>query len=1236
MKILSIAGRNLASLEGDFLIDFTEGPLKNAGIFAITGATGAGKSTILDALCVALYGRTPRQKNARENTIKLRDGKDASLSQGDARLIMRRGCAEAYASVSFIATDSYPYTSKWSVRRAKNSPGGQMQEYSLELINDHTCRPFAGKRSEVLREIERLTGMTFDQFTRSVLLAQGEFTAFLKAEQHEKAELLEKLTGTEIYSNISTIIYQRARESDQRVKEIASKLEGINLLSADDRKLYSERIGELKKEVDALDIEKQKARHGIELHNQLVDYVDSLNKACAEVEESGMLLKDLSERKEKLLLTERVQEARPLFNAVVALDAKLLSKTEIAGREKTGIQELINLRDDLLLKEHKAFDEINERIKVLSDSEPLIKDARKLDVEIVNKRQELRKLEEERDIIIERLCLLENDSLKKEAEVKKISEQINGLNEWFKQNEGRRQIAENEQSIVLRLNGASREFEQFNSLSKELDETNLNINRHKALLDKKNELLSEKEKLAEPLDAALSQLQKELELYDTQLIENEYTECINKKDQLVAVKSALEKVNGIETDLSALQLKYNAGILTIEDLKSKLLKIEPLIDKAKGYKDASDEILNEARLRTTDNVDSLRKNLKPGKPCVVCGSTEHPYVSIGETLHSELKHLEDKAFKAEQNLTELISERTTLLSNLAHSEKECTNLSADIEARQQTLLNLNNSLYDEIYKAFSTKVNQLTLTDLELLLKENIEQTDSVKRKRDKVFNLIKRINELTVDAEDYKQQILILRQDISDIGNKLRLYDTELTNATRNWDKVKDNLENIRQEVDVYFTRSDWYANWQLSPEAFIKGVRDFAAEWKSKIKELDECISTKWGEEKVVLTLKSNIEERITEKQAKDKVVGELNNLLDDMVLKRRKLFEGREIDLVEKELTEKINEARTLHERLKDERSMKDIDLKEKQGALSQILEEIRNINTELEQHKIKKLEWLSINALEETTALELLEHSTDWINSERKSIKDIEDTHLKAKTRYKERAEQFEKHHKLIESLPPADELNAQIKLIESKLEIISATIAEHNASLRLDKLNRDNFDQYLTQKDELEKINNKWQRLNDMLGSADGKKFRLIAQRYTLDALLAYANKHLNELAPRYMLECVPDTLALQVRDRDMGDEIRSVHYLSGGESFLVSLALALGLASLSSNRMNVESLFIDEGFGSLDLQTLTTAMDALEKLHNSGRKIGVISHVQEMTERIQAQIRVVKLSSGRSQVQIVG
>jgi exonuclease SbcC len=229
----------------------------------------------------------------------------------------------------------------------------------------------------------------------------------------------------------------------------------------------------------------------------------------------------------------------------------------------------------------------------------------------------------------------------------------------------------------------------------------------------------------------------------------------------------------------------------------------------------------------------------------------------------------------------------------------------------------------------------------------------------------------------------------------------------------------------------------------------------------------------------------------------------------------------------------------------------------------------------------------------------------------------------------------------------EQLKAEYDKIEHP-EAIEATIAEClkrglelndslatlKARLVRQQENEKSVRELTAQLAERQSVAEGWMKLNDCIGSADGKAFKVIAQSYTLKLLLLHANKHLSILSRRYKLLQVPDTLALQVIDRDMCDEVRTVYSLSGGESFLISLALALGLSSLSGNGLKVESLFIDEGFGSLDADTLRIAMEALEMLQNQGRKIGVISHVQEMSERIAVQIRLRKAGNGKSEVEI--
>lgn len=298
-----------------------------------------------------------------------------------------------------------------------------------------------------------------------------------------------------------------------------------------------------------------------------------------------------------------------------------------------------------------------------------------------------------------------------------------------------------------------------------------------------------------------------------------------------------------------------------------------------------------------------------------------------------------------------------------------------------------------------------------------------------------------------------------------------------------------------------------------------------------------------------------------------------------------------------------------------------------------EKIASVGVEI-QDWIAKYNLNNLPIINEAAITRLLAYLPSWITEERKLLGLMEDAITKASATYEERNSRLAAH---ATTDTPAQNTEAIAARLAEVTEIMDASNIEGTTiSLKLQQhANNKNRVSSLEATIALKKaIYENWQKLNELIGSADGKKFRQFAQEYTLDILLGFSNAHLKDLAQRYKLSRVPNTLALQVIDRDMGDEIRSVHSLSGGESFLVSLALALGLSSLSSNKMKVESLFIDEGFGSLDPATLLVAMEALEKLQGLGRKVGVISHVHEMTERITTQIKIVKVSGGRSKVEV--
>ena len=380
---------------------------------------------------------------------------------------------------------------------------------------------------------------------------------------------------------------------------------------------------------------------------------------------------------------------------------------------------------------------------------------------------------------------------------------------------------------------------------------------------------------------------------------------------------------------------------------------------------------------------------------------------------------------------------------------------------------------------------------------------------------------------------------------------------------------------ADLLFGNSEWQKAWLQNPETFRKTLTDFARQWHENTEKLHQLERQESAQKAECESLASFLPS--LEKQAEES--GQLHEknraAFSSLQAERKKLLNGRSADSVEQEYIRRMEE---LKERLKK--------LSATQTEQSGIADQIRGIADQI----AKDLTEASADLLRRKAALD--KWTADYLDSSGgEPLEVILSRYTQEKT-------------ELAFRLRTQTENKAKVSGLQEELNV-RRTESE------------------------------RWAKLNELAGSADGAKFRRIAQGYTLDILLNYANVQLRELTRRYRLERVPETLALQVIDRDMCDEVRTVHSLSGGESFLVSLALALGLSSLSSNRMRVESLFIDEGFGSLDAETLRVAMDALESLRTQGRKIGVISHVQEMTERIPVRICVNRAGNGRSFLEVL-
>ena len=332
MRILAIRGENLASLADSFDIDLEHGVIGQSGLFSITGSTGAGKSTLLDALCLALYDQTPRLADAKIVYIGQDEDETERENAKDVKSIMRRGTGHCRAEVEFIGNDGLRYLAQWEARRARREPNGRLQNQTVSLRNLETDEIIGGKKTETLREIETRLGLSFDQFRRSVLLAQGDFAAFLKADANDRAELLERMTGTEIYSWISMEAFARMRTEERALEQLELRRAQLQIMAEEDRKQKEADVGGLDEKLTNERGVQKRASQAVSWYDQLATLRTQVERGKASVAEAQKAWEEGEVRRKHLAL---VREAEPFRSAVEGLDRTGAQRNE--GRGEAGV-----------------------------------------------------------------------------------------------------------------------------------------------------------------------------------------------------------------------------------------------------------------------------------------------------------------------------------------------------------------------------------------------------------------------------------------------------------------------------------------------------------------------------------------------------------------------------------------------------------------------------------------------------------------------------------------------------------------------------------------------------------------------------------------------------------------------------------------------------------------------------------------------------------------------------------
>jgi exonuclease SbcC len=1243
MKINAIRIKNLASLEGTTEIDFTSEPLASAGIFAITGPTGAGKSTLLDALCLALYGKTPRYLQAKEMGIEIHDVQGSTMSQGDVRGILRDGTSEGYAEVDFVGTDRQNYRSTWSVRRARNKAEGSLQADTISLKNTSTHIDLPGKKAETFKEIERLVGLNFEQFTRSVLLAQGDFTAFMKASKDEKSSLLEKLTGTQIYSEISKKIFANYKNEEQLLRDLNVRQEGIATLSEielseiqEQELVLATQINQLSEEIEALSKE-------INWHERFV--LLQTNKVSAEInlQKANEFLVQSKIRKDKLFEVEQAQTTRSWNDALTYNEKQKFGKEAILAAIKTkitAIQFQKAMLDEQFQKDELHYSQV---LEVQKEALPKLTAARTLDTLISEKEKQKKIAKTETELAKDKQELHQKEIAQKETDTAQYAAKLALIQDWKTKFSSKKPIAENKDLIVSKLSDAEKlvSFQKFATAEKSILDKKIAFNTAEI-----NRFSTELKKLEG--DLGLQQKVFETHSIAVLLTPIEQLEIDkDKTDQLLnaAIDAQLiwNVVHDLQTDFEALRQKQTQDQAAFLVTKTNLNALKTQLELDFVAKETSDKLLQKARLSASENVEQLRKSLTDNEPCPVCGSEEHPYILHNPPLEKVLTTLEDLHKQNEKVYLDNFGKSNQL-------EQELKSLTALIE-KQETDIDSNKEFLTKKCQVWETTLISEESRHLEAEEKSNWidAKTKKLKVLQGELQGQIKahsnqknQLEKERILLDKLKENTAFCNVKIKDSNSQLGLYNQKSEGLNKELSQFEIALKAIRNDLSAYFVASDWLEKWIDKPVEFVSSIINFSQEWNSKMEQLE------YFKNEYSLATATLVQFQNQDKNLNEAVLQKVNlyQITEDDFLKlntdRNAIFSGISAEIMEQRLIKTTEEAQKNVELTKNNLQLNKIELVAAETSVAEtsnsiliLTGEIKSISTKIENwltdYNFKFQKFLTYLELKE-----LLTFTFEWIEKEQNTLHSFEKEKTKAVSILQERTQIFEQHSAKKSSERPLYDLQIIFKNAKTQNENFVQAKAAIGFKLKEDEANKHKIGGLLEEILAQSKTTDNWSKLNDIIGSADGKKFRQIAQEHTLEILLSYANKHLEDLTSRYKIERIPNTLGLQVVDLDMGDEIRTVYSLSGGESFLVSLALALGLASLSSSKMKVESLFIDEGFGSLDPNTLNVAMDALERLHNQGRKVCVISHVQEMTDRIPVQIKVSKKASGRSLVEVLG
>ncbi|KQW98104.1 ATP-dependent dsDNA exonuclease [Acinetobacter sp. Root1280] len=1197
MKILSIRLKNLASLSGEHFIDFESEPLASAGLVAIVGKTGAGKSTILDAMCLALFNKIPRLK---DSDGKLQDVDGSDLLTNSPLTVLRRGTAHGFAELCFVAQDQKHYLARWELKRSREKADGKLQSVQryLKCLTDGTV--VADKAKAVESAIYKITQLSFEQFTRAVLLAQSEVTAFLKARDNERGELLEYLTNSSIFGKVGQLAYEKTKLVASKRKELENLLGHIELLSEEDAAELDIQFQHINQDYKKLEDEKsqlekqqqwferkQKLNDEIVVKQQLLDTQLQTQQGLIPERERLNRLEIFSEirsgifQKQQLIKTEQqlapqIQKQQQLFDALqVQFDTE---KTRFLQTEST-------------LTEQQNFE--NTHRESLSEVRKCIQERDFIGVEFKKIQTRLNDLESSKTPLL-------NQQQQLEHHIQQITEKRNLLNQQLADTQ---QFSSLDKGLTAHVQQLTQFIQHYQSIENQLGNLSQAETR---LIEQKTQLQDSIHQFgtAEQLETQLEQTRQQRESKLSQL------------NQLATLQQKLAQFFELKIESQQLNDQLNRCSAQFQQLEKTTIQAEQDFQTAKQARLKLQEVLQQQRLLHTENVEHLRAELVDGQACVVCGSISHPYrlddSAVSKVLFELQQQQEQQATlkeqqtfnmwqAAQQNLTKLSVEQEQFKSSIRKvSEKITITQHQCIEQGQSAQIPLDLTQTQSKIKQQLEQLTQQYQFDIQQLEAQSKQWIQSIKIQQ-QLTQSIQHAEHLLQNANNLHNQVQHIVNCLAD-----REKDTWQQHSVQTAQHILSQLNTRTQQLEQLELLSKQH-------DQYLKQLNTAQLNIENATKQISE---TAHSLNEIKLKGQQNTE-------LANRLIQSMTGLTEIKPNEWLTQYEHeyQKIQMLYQQQKQSFNQLRNQFEQEKSQLEQLKAQQQHNQNNLNQVNQDIQQWLTQHPAFQANDLEYLAqITAVQEQQIRQQLQHAERMLNEANSALNTIQEQLTEHKLHQPEI--DFEQLQQLI--LDNANTLKTQFEIrdqLKLKLELHQQNVAKQK--------------QFADQIQQVQQEEHRWGKISGLMGDATGKKFRDYAQQYNLDILLEHANQQLAMLSQRYTLKRLDNSLSLAIIDHDMDGETRSVASLSGGESFLTALALSLAIANMASGSMKIESLFIDEGFGTLDASSLHMVMNALDQLQNQGRKVVLISHIQEMHERIPVQIQVRPLGAGASTIEVV-